>query len=257
MVNKELLTHNSQEQMAALFNSEADKLGERIYNTDKLASIGIMISEIAHEINNPLTGIITYAELLKMKDYGVDVEEMAKKIFDSANQCKKIAENILLLSREDSFPKSLDSVNDIIDRAIELRNYWLKLNGIEVVREYGKVQKMLVDSHRMRQTILNILLNAEQAIIASGRSDGRITVTTYCRDGKVIVKLADNGHGIPEDIVPRIFEPFYTTKPVGAGTGLGLFIVKSVIAKHGGNISVDRERREGSAFIIEVPLSVI
>ncbi len=235
--------------------TEVRRLKDQLYNADKLASIGLLVSGVAHEINNPLTGTIAYTELLAMKvtDEGILAE--LKKILDSAERCKKIVNNLLTFSRQRMPSKSLESINDIIDRAIDLRIYWLKSNNIEIVREYDPVSTVLVDAQQIQQVMLNLLLNAEQALVNTGRANPRIRFVTRSdkANHRLVIEVIDNGPGIPSSVASKIFDPFFTTKSVGIGTGLGLSISHGIIAEHGGTIRFENAEGGGAAFIIELP----
>ena len=235
--------------------TELRRLKDQLHHADKLASIGLLVSGVAHEINNPLTGTIAYTELLTMKVPDESIKRDLNKILESAERCKKIVDNLLTFSRQRTPAKSLESVNDIVDRAIELRGYWLRSSGIEVVKDYDALTTVFVDAQQLQQVILNILLNAEQAIVGAGRNRGRITFTTrYQRaDRRIFIRIADNGPGIPQRIISRIFDPFFTTKPVGVGTGLGLSISHGIVSEHGGTIRAENLEEGGAAFIIELP----
>jgi PAS domain S-box-containing protein len=234
--------------------TELRRLKDQLYHADKLASIGLLVSGVAHELNNPLTGTIAYTELLSLKVADEAVKKDLTKILDSAERCKKIIDNLLTFSRQRSPAKSLESINDIVDRAIDLRGYWLRSNNIEIIRDFTAATTVFVDTQQMQQVVLNILLNAEQAIAGSGRTPGRIIFTTRLKaeERTVIVRIADNGPGIPEAVISKIFDPFFTTKPVGIGTGLGLSIAHGIVTEHGGSIRVENVEG-GSAFVIELP----
>jgi PAS domain S-box-containing protein len=238
--------------------TEMRRLKDQLYHSDKLASLGLLVSGVAHEINNPLTGIIAFTELLKMKGFDEETSRELQKILESGERCKKIVENLLTFSRQKTPTRSLESINDIIDRAIDLRSYWLRLNEIEVVREFGSSQSVFVDSQQIQQVVLNILLNAEQAITSARKGHRRITFATrYDRDShKVIIRISDNGPGISPNVLPKIFDPFFTTKPVGIGTGLGLSISHGIISEHGGVIRVESSEGEGATFIVELPTGI-
>jgi signal transduction histidine kinase/DNA-binding NarL/FixJ family response regulator len=234
--------------------TEIRRMKEQLYHSYKLASLGLLVSGVAHEINNPLTGVITYTELLRMKVMNEEIKWGLKKILESAERCKKVVENLLTFSRQRMPSKSLESINDLIDRTIDLRIYWLRKNNIEIVKEYGELPTLLVDSQQLQLAILNVLLNAEQAI-GSNINNGMVTFSTrYDKEKhKVIIKISDNGPGIPQDIISKIFDPFFTTKPVGTGTGLGLSISHGIIAEHEGNIRVESSEGKGATFFIELP----
>jgi len=235
--------------------TEVRRLKDQLHHSDKLASIGLLVSGVAHEINNPLTGTIAYTELLAMKTTDTGVKAELKKILDSAERCKKIVDNLMTFSRQRTPSKSLESVNDIIDRAIDLRSYWLKANNIVIVKEYDPVSTVFVDAQQIQQVILNLLLNAEQAIVDAGQTRGRIRfITKYDKNAsRMIITVVDNGPGIPPKVASKIFDPFFTTKPVGVGTGLGLSISHGIIVEHGGTIGFENIEGGGIAFRIELP----
>lgn len=234
--------------------TELKRLKEQLHHADKFSSIGLLVSGVAHELNNPLTGAIAYSELLGMKVTDENIRQDVRKILESAERCKKIVDNLLTFSRQQAPTKSLESVNDIIDRVIELRSYWLRKNKIALVREYDPVSSVFADRQQIQQVILNLLMNAEQAIESSGQAHGRVTFTTrYDRAGhRVIITIADNGAGVPPQVLSRIFDPFFTTKPVGIGTGLGLSLSHRIIAEHEGAINVENVDG-GARFTVELP----
>ncbi len=235
--------------------TEVRRLKDQLYHSDKLASIGLLVSGVAHEINNPLTGTIAYTELLAMKVADEGVRAELRKILDSAERCKKIVDNLLTFSRQRTPTKSIETINDIIDRAVDLRSYWLKSNNIEIIREYDPVSTVFVDGQQIQLVILNLLLNAEQALIDAGRTDGRIRFVTRFDKARrrVVIQVIDNGPGIPQKVASKVFDPFFTTKPVGIGTGLGLSISHGIITEHGGTIWFENVEGGGAAFTIELP----
>jgi nitrogen-specific signal transduction histidine kinase len=236
--------------------TEIKRLKDQLYHADKLASLGLLVSGVAHEINNPLTGTIAYTELLRMTVTDEKILGELRKISDSAERCKRIVDNLLTFSRQRTPSKSVESMNDVIDRAIELRSYWLRSSNIEIVRDYDAVTTVFVDSQQIQQVILNVLLNAEQAIAGAGIKNGRITFSTrYDRKNrKVVVAIANNGPTISDAVLVKMFDPFFTTKPVGVGTGLGLSISHGIITEHGGTIRAENLNNEGVRFTIEIPI---
>ncbi len=235
--------------------TEVRRLKDQLYHSDKLASIGLLVSGVAHEINNPLTGTIAYAELLSMKVADEGIRAELRKILDSAERCKKIVDNLLTFSRQRTPSKSLESINDIIDRAVDLRSYWLRSNNIQIVREYDPVSTVFVDAQQIQQVILNLLLNAEQSLVDAGQTNGVIRFTTRFdkTNRRVVIQVVDNGPGIHQKVASKIFDPFFTTKPVGIGTGLGLSISHGIITEHGGTIGFENVEGGGAAFTIELP----
>ncbi len=234
--------------------TETRRLKDQIYHLDKLSSLGTLTSGVAHEINNPLTGIIGYTEMLLMNDRSETDKKYLQKVFDSAIRCKKIVENMLTFSRQAPTLKSPESVNDIIDKTIELHEYWLRSTNIKIVKKYDKVPYISIDRQQIQQVILNLLINAEHAISDVDRI-GIIEFETQFNKaaGFVSIKITDNGKGIPQDLLTKIFDPFFTTKPVNKGTGLGLSITHGIIAEQGGSIWVKSEVGKGTAFIVQLP----
>lgn len=236
--------------------TETRRLKDQIYHLDKLSSLGTLTSGVAHEINNPLTGIIGYTEMLLMSDRDETTKKYLGKVYDSAIRCKRIVENMLTFSRQTPALKSPENLNDIIDKTIELHEYMLRNTNIEIIKNYDKIPYILVDSQQTQQVIMNLLINAEHAI-ADNNKRGRIEFEThYDKQTKVVtVIITDNGKGIPPEILPKIFDPFFTTKPVNKGTGLGLSITHGIIAEQGGTIEVKSQKGSGTSFIIKLPHS--
>jgi PAS domain S-box-containing protein len=235
--------------------TETRRLKDQIYHLDKLSSLGTLTSGVAHEINNPLTGIIGYTEMLLMKKPDETMSKYLRNIYDSALRCKRIVENMLTFSRQNSAIKNPENINDIIDRTVELHEYWLKSTNIEIVKKYEKVPFISVDQQQIQQIMLNLIINAEQAIAETDRR-GRIEFSTSFRkkSKSILIKVSDNGNGIPQDILPKIFDPFFTTKPVNKGTGLGLSIAHGIIAEQGGTIEAKSESGKGTSFTIKFPV---
>ncbi|GBD97129.1 MAG TPA: PAS domain-containing protein [Nitrospirae bacterium] len=233
--------------------TETRRLKDQVYHLDKLSSLGTLTSGVAHEINNPLTGIIGYTEMLLMKNGDETTRKYLQNIYDSAIRCKRIVENMLTFSRQTPSQIGVEDINDIIDKTIELHEYWLKSTNIEIIRNYAEVPSVAVDRQQMQQVILNLLINAEHAIAEADRR-GRIEFETAYDDNskQTVITVSDNGKGIPQEILPKIFDPFFTTKPVNKGTGLGLSIAHGIIAEQGGTIEAKSVPGEGTSFIIRL-----
>ncbi len=236
--------------------TETRRLKDQVYHLDKLSSLGILTSGVAHEINNPLTGIIGYTEMLLMKNKDETAKKYLSNIYESSLRCKRIVENMLAFSRQKPVHSNPEDINGIIDRTIELHEYWLKSTNIEIIRNYEKVPYVSIDHQQMQQIILNLLINAEQAISETDRC-GRIEFGTSHdkSSNNIVITVSDNGKGISREILPKIFDPFFTTKPVNKGTGLGLSIAHGIIAELGGTIEADSEHGRGTSFIIKLPVT--
>ncbi|RME64499.1 MAG: histidine kinase, partial [Nitrospirae bacterium] len=236
--------------------TEMRQLQEQLYYSDKLASLGMLVSGVAHEINNPLTGVMGYTELLLTKTEDGSLRETLQKIYHSAERCKKIVENLLAFARQRPPQKAPVLVNELIENTLELRAYWLRSNNIEIQKDFQSMPYIKADPQQLQQVFLNLIINAEDAIMASGKDEKLLKIrTSYDEPNqRIVVEFEDNGIGIPEDILQRIFDPFFTTKPVGKGTGLGLSISHGIITEHGGLISAKSTPGQGTVFRIELPV---
>jgi two-component system NtrC family sensor kinase len=227
---------------------------EKLYLTDRLASLGQMAAGLAHELNNPLTAILTLSQLLLHHGLPGEGQEDMKCIYEEAQRATRIVKDVLLFARNNNYEKGHASANDVVRDVLRLRQHDETASSIEVVtRLAGDMPDISIDRFQLQQVFLNIILNAEGAIKEAGRP-GRLTVTSE-RDGdRVKIHFADNGCGIKKSVMPRIFDPFFTTKDIGSGTGLGLSICYGIVVKHGGRISVRSQPGEGATFTIEIPV---
>ncbi len=235
-------------------------LQQQLIQSEKLSAIGELISGIAHELNNPLTGVMGYSQLLQLRG---DLDERAResllKINNLALRCQKIVQNLLSFARKQKPERTLSDINEILDRTVELRNYELAVNNIEICRELDRgLPKTIADAHQLQQVFLNVLTNAEQAMLEA-HGNGRLIIRTRTDQAnqRIVVEIVDDGPGIPESIITKIFDPFFTTKEVGKGTGLGLSLSYGIIKEHGGNIYARSRVGEGSTFVIELPVNSV
>lgn len=232
-------------------------LQQQLIQSEKLSAIGELISGIAHELNNPLTGVMGYSQLLQLRG---DLDERAKenlhKINNLALRCQKIVQNLLSFARKQKPERTLTDINEIIEKTVELRSYEFQVNNIEIHRDLNRnLPKTIADAHQLQQVFLNILTNAEQAMLeANGKGQLKIRTKTDAPKSHIIIEIRDDGPGIPESHLNRIFDPFFTTKEVGKGTGLGLSLSYGMIKEHGGNIYVRSRQDEGSTFFVELPI---
>jgi two-component system NtrC family sensor kinase len=228
----------------------------KLQQTEKMAALGQLISGIAHELNNPLTSIMGYAQLLLGRRMSLAQGADARLIYQEAERAARIVKNLLLFARGSQPERRPVNLNEIVERAAALRNYELRLEniGLSLDLDLG-LPTVVADSAQLQQVILNLLVNAEQAI-RQGNGEGGISMRTLkLGHDKVGLQVLDTGPGIPPEVMPRIFDPFFTTKPVGVGTGLGLSIACSIIQDHGGEISVESQPGQGTKFTIELAVA--
>ena len=243
-----------------IFNdvTEREAIEQQVLMTSKLASIGELASGVAHELNNPLTSVIGYAQLLvDSKDVPPEVKSDLNRIYQESQRATKIVQNLLSFARPRKPEKIYFDANELVQKTLDLRTYELKTSNIRVYANLEPdLPEIKADYHQIQQVILNILINAEQAL-AETRRRGKITVTTSVVEDRVRISIADNGPGIPKGNINRIFDPFFTTKEVGKGTGLGLSVCHGIVTAHGGNICVESEKGKGTVFIIELSIVVV
>ena len=234
--------------------TEQERLQRHLIQSEKLASLGETIAGIAHEINNPLTSILSNAQLLALRRGGPADEASINSIVLEAKRTADLVKNLLAFSRKESKKREVIGVNELIKQAVNLKRYQLKVNNIQLISEPCEISyPVSVTAQQMQQVLLNLLNNAEQAI-AKTDHPGIIRVEGGRRGETVYITVTDNGVGIPAHVLPFIFDPFFTTKNLGEGTGLGLSIAHTLIENHGGTISAKSEPGN-TVFTIELPMA--
>ena len=227
----------------------------RELQTDKLAALGQLVSGIAHELNNPLTSITGYAQLLISRPLPPQQAADARRVFQEAERASHIVKNLLLFARERHPEKRSVDLNEIIERTLALRNYELRVENIAVEVELDRdLPLILADPVLIQQVLLNLIINAEQSIELAS-NEGAIKLRDFRAGEVVVLEVSDSGPGVPLDVLGRIFDPFFTTKPAGVGTGLGLSLAQQILRDHGGSISVETSPGKGAKFSIEIPVS--
>ena len=216
-----------------------------------MASLGLLSAGIAHEINTPLTGISSYCQLLLDNPETPDYPEFISKMQEQVQRANKIIRTLLDFSRQKGeLPAEVD-LNKTINESISLVEHKLKKKNILLKKKYKFKQKLFGYSTRLQQLFINILINSVDAI---EHTQGIITISGSEDNEQLLLKIVDNGKGIPEKDAKKIFDPFFTTKGKGEGTGLGLSISYNIIKDHYGDIKVDSSIKRGNAFIITFPL---
>ncbi len=239
--------------------TEKTKMEVQLMQSAKLAAIGEMAAGVAHELNNPMTVIIGTAQLMQrdMKDDSTD--ELLNDIIGCGLRCKKIIQNLLIFSKQDEYPIAQTDLNDELERVLSLIHYQINKNEIEIVKNYAQgLPNINANGHHLQQVLINFLINARDALEGVKR-ERKIEVSTSVREdedgGKwVLATVKDNGAGIAPEDLPKIFNPFYTSKGAVKGTGLGLSVSLGIAEAHGGAIEVESVLDEGSSFSLVLPV---
>ena len=244
----------------ARMQEEREELRRRLNQSEKLAALGQFVAGIAHELNNPLQGVLGHLELLRATGaFPRKLRREVQTIYSEADRAAKIVRNLLAFSGSRRLVRRAVSINAVLQKVTALRASACRAANIEVVRHYDtKLPRVQSDPLLLHQVFFNIVMNAEHAIAESGRG-GRIEITTAVAPSgtRVIVSVRDTGDGIPAEVVSRIFEPFYTTKEVGKGSGLGLAITYGIVQEHSGEIVAANHPDGGAVFTIELPAQPI
>jgi len=234
---------------------DKQRLEQQLQLTGRLAAVGELAAGIAHELNNPLAAVQAFAELLNDRD---DLDETTKNdvgtIYREAQRASRITSNMLSFARRHKPEQRFISINEVIEKSLELHTYRMNVNNIALVTELEPdLPLTLADFNQIQQVFVNLVTNAEQAMTeAHGR--GKLCIKTQKADEMILISFADDGPGIPEENLGSMFDPFFTTKDVGRGTGLGLSICYGIIQGHHGNIYATSELGKGTTFVVELPV---
>jgi PAS domain S-box-containing protein len=232
------------------------KLENQLIQSERLAAMGQMIGGFAHELNNPLTSVLGVTELLQDEETSEPIRKNLNILQQQARRAVEIVQNLLYFSRPPAPGRSVINVNELVQRTLHLQAYSLRKNNITV--DFLPEQSLPAvngDPHQIMQVFLNLVMNAEQAI-REVRDRGTLLIRVGKTDGSVAVVFQDDGPGIPPEVAPNIFDPFYTTKRPGRGTGLGLSICKAILREHGGNVEAASLPVGGAVFTVTLPAGV-
>jgi len=233
------------------------ELQQQLYLSSRLASIGELAAGVAHEISNPLTGILGFSQRLMRKSTDEEVSQDLERIHNEAQRVAKVVGNLLTFARRREPRKEYSDINDILQQALELRAYELETSNIEVVTSLAPSPlKTMADFHQIQEVFLNIILNAEQAM-SEANAGRKLSVKTQPTGGYIRISFADDGPGIPAEQLDKIFDPFFTTRGEKGGTGLGLSLCHGIVAEHAGRIYAKSKPGKGATFFVELPLSPV
>ncbi len=236
---------------------EAEKTRQReaLYQSEKINALGALLAGVAHELNNPLSVVVGQALLLGETVDDPKIQKRAERIGNAANRCSRIVKTFLAMARQSEPERTAVNLNEAVEAALEITGYALRSANIELVCELGEeLPPVLGDGDQLGQVMMNLIINAEQAM-AETIGERKLTIRTTFDAGedRLEVSVADTGPGIPEDIRPRIFEPYFTTKAFGVGTGIGLAVSLGIVESHGGTLEVSNTSESGAQFILRLP----
>ncbi|CUS43573.1 Sensor histidine kinase [hydrothermal vent metagenome] len=229
---------------------------EALYQTEKLSALGSLLAGVSHELNNPLSIVVAQAVMMERQSRGSELAERAQKIRRAADRCARIVQTFLAMARQKRPEREPVDLNAVANAAYDLAEYGLRNDGIAATRDLAPaLPGISADSDQLHQIIINLIVNAQQALVGARVPDRALTVRTATGDdpGTVILEVADNGPGIPEEARRRIFEPFFTTKPQGQGTGVGLSFSQGLAEAHGGRLDLMPAAR-GACFRLTLPI---
>ena len=239
-------------------DDETRDIYHQLLQAEKMAALGQTVSGVAHELNNPLATILTWAERLSQK---TTLEPAVRRgleiILSESERAARIVRNLLTFARKRQTTRAMVDINQVVRETLALRAYEQRVTNIIVIDALAAgLPNVFADSHQVQQVLLNLTINAEQAMLsANGR--GVLVVRTW-HDAErecVILEINDDGPGIAEDVQAKIFDPFFTTKEVGKGTGLGLTVAYAIVNEHGGRIRLESRPSAGASFFVELPVS--
>ncbi len=234
-------------------SEQADQRNRMVANS-RLVAVGEMAAGVAHELNNPLTAVLGFSQLALKQTVDPVLRKDLESIANEAERAGQIVDNLLGFARSHAGRGDRFDAAASLKKVLDLREYECRVNNIEVVTYLDPDTPITrADGHRMEQVFLNLIGNAIHAI-SEGAGKGNITVGLVAIDGLIRISITDDGPGIPDEVLPHIFEQFYTTKPVGKGTGLGLHICQEIVRDHGGEIRVESHAGRGTTFVVEIPV---
>ncbi len=238
-------------------DDETRDIYHQLLQAEKMAALGQTMSGVAHELNNPLATILNWAERLSQRTLDDPVRRGLETILSEAERAARIVRNLLTFARKRQTTRAMVDINQVVRETLALRAYDQRVTNISVIDALAAgLPQVFADGHQLQQVLLNLVINAEQAML-SAHGRGVLVVRTWhhADQESVVLEINDDGPGIPEELQPKIFDPFFTTKEVGKGTGLGLTVAYAIVQEHGGRIRLESQPNAGASFFVEVPVS--
>ena len=239
-------------------DDETRDIYHQLLQAEKMAALGQTISGVAHELNNPLATILSWAERLSQR---TTLEPAVRRgldtIFSESERAARIVRNLLTFARKRQTTRAMVDINQVVRETLALRAYEQRVSNVAVIDALAAgLPQVFADGHQVQQVLLNLIINAEQAMLqANGR--GVLVLRTWHDPDQesVVLEINDDGPGIPDEVQPKIFDPFFTTKEVGKGTGLGLTVAYAIVQEHGGRIRLESRVNSGTSFYVEMPIT--
>ena len=265
-ISSRLVDYKGNKVIVSAFHDLTDELArenemarqrEALHQSEKLSALGELLAGVAHELNNPLSIVVGQTRLLEETTTDPRAAQRATKIGAAANRCARIVKTFLAMARQQPHKSTAIDINEALSGAMEVIAYTMKSADIRVTPLLAAdLPPVWGDADQLTQVLVNLLLNAQHAL-AEMHGEREIKIVSRFRAGEreVVIKIKDNGPGVPEALRTRIFEPFFTTKDVGVGTGIGLAFCHRVVAAHGGSIKLDPEYESGAAFVLQLPIA--
>ena len=247
-------TNQMLEQKVQERTRELEEAQNQLVQAEKMSVVGQLVSGVAHELNNPLAGVLGYSQLLLRMEVPDEVKRGLEKIESEADRCKRIVQNLLIFARKNRPQKRPIDVNGVVESVLELKEYQFKVDNVRVMKDLApRLPLTMADSGQLQQVVMNIVHNAQQAM-NDGKREAILTVRSRGEQGSIHLEIADTGPGIAPGNLNRIFDPFFTTKEVGQGTGLGLSICYGIIQEHRGRIWAESREGGGTRFHVQIPV---
>jgi len=229
----------------------------QLLQAEKMAALGQTISGVAHELNNPLATILSWAERLAEREVDDKTRQGLEVILAESERAARIVRNLLTFARKRQTTRAMVDLNQVVRETLALRAYEQKVSNVQVIEALSNgLPEVFADGHQIKQVLLNLVINAEQACLAASGRGTIVVRTSYDSDrGSAVLEVNDDGPGIAEDRQGRVFDPFFTTKEVGQGTGLGLTVAYAIVQEHSGRIWLTSSKGQGASFFVELPVS--